>query len=158
LTSPADVARAPSPRVENPRYRFYKQLLGQAVKYDFEPNVTFEGDFSIHLKSRLRELMGGVVDIPAAGTARHGELCFEADDIDGLCERLEREAVAFVHAIQEQPWAQRVARLRDPDGHLVEIGEAMEAVVRRLRGQGLSAEEIRARAGMPREFMEGAVG
>jgi hypothetical protein len=64
--------------------------------------------------------------------------------------------VTFVHDIQEQPWGQRVARLRDPDGHLVEIGEIMEAVVRRLRGQGLAAEEIRARTGMPMEFIEEA--
>ena len=36
---------------------FYEQLLGQKVRYDFGPNVTFEGDFAIHLRLHLQELM-----------------------------------------------------------------------------------------------------
>ena len=36
---------------------FYEQLLGQKVKFDFGPNVTFEGDFAIHLKSHFQSLL-----------------------------------------------------------------------------------------------------
>jgi hypothetical protein len=45
-------------------------------------------------------------------------------------------------------------RLYDPDGYIVEIGETMEEVVRRLYRQGLSLENIREKSGMPGEFVE----
>ncbi len=135
---------------------FYEQLLGQNVKWDFGPNVTFEGDFSIHLRSHLRMLMGDANDIPAAGKTRDAELCFETDEIDALYRRLDRASVEFVHAVQEQPWGQRVVRLYDPDGHALEIGETMEAVVCRLHRQGLSTDKIVEKTGMPLEFVEHA--
>ncbi|MHB8131782.1 MAG: VOC family protein [Mobilitalea sp.] len=37
--------------------RFYEKVLNQKVKYDFGENVTFEGGFSIHLKSHFLELL-----------------------------------------------------------------------------------------------------
>jgi hypothetical protein len=45
-------------------------------------------------------------------------------------------------------------RLYDPDGHIVEIGETMEAVVWRFYRQGLSVEQICEKSSMPREFIE----
>ena len=29
---------------------FYENVLGQKLKYDFGENITYEGDFSIHLE------------------------------------------------------------------------------------------------------------
>ena len=60
----------------------------------------------------------------------------------------------FIHPICEQPWGQRVMRLYDPDGHIVEIGETMGAVVWRFYEQGLSIDLIMGRSSMPREFVE----
>ena len=136
---------------------FYEQLLGQKVKYDFGQNVTFEGDFAIHLRFHLQELLGDRTDHPVTRKAHNGELTFGTDEIEGDYQRLKQGAVEFIHGIQEQPWGQRVMRLYDPDGHIVEIGEAMEAVVRHLHGQGLSIEQIGKKTAMPREFIEGAV-
>jgi hypothetical protein len=45
-------------------------------------------------------------------------------------------------------------RFYDPDGHIIEIGETMEAVVRRFHEQGLSIDLIMERSSMPREFVE----
>jgi len=36
---------------------FYEGLLNQKVKYDFGENVTFEGDFAIHLQSHFSSLI-----------------------------------------------------------------------------------------------------
>ena len=36
----------------------------------------------------------------------------------------------------------------DPDGHLVELGEPMSAVIARLLGKGLSAEAVAERTAM----------
>ena len=141
-----------------PSRRFYEQLLGQKVKYDFGVNVTFEGDFSIHLKAHLQSLMGDGIDSPVSLKARNAELTFETDEIDALCQRLKDAAVEFVHPIREQPWGQRVMRLYDPAGHLLEIGEAMDAVVRRMHDEGKAVDEIITKTGMPREFVERGVG
>jgi uncharacterized protein involved in outer membrane biogenesis len=47
-----------------PSRHFYEQLLGQKVKFDFGPNVAFEGDFAIHLKPHLQALLGDVTQYP----------------------------------------------------------------------------------------------
>jgi hypothetical protein len=60
----------------------------------------------------------------------------------------------FIHPIREQPWGKRMMRLYDPDDHIVEIGEPMEAVVWRFYQQGLSIELISKRSSMPPEFVE----
>jgi hypothetical protein len=65
--------------------------------------------------------------------------------------------VEFLHEIREQPWAKKVMRMYDPDGHIIEIGEHMETVVWRLFQQGLSSDQIREKTAMSREFIELAI-
>jgi catechol 2,3-dioxygenase-like lactoylglutathione lyase family enzyme len=36
---------------------FYENILGQKVKFDFGENITFHGDFAIHLISHFKELI-----------------------------------------------------------------------------------------------------
>jgi hypothetical protein len=57
--------------------------------------------------------------------------------------------VRLVHPITEQPWAARVLRAYDPDGHLVELAEPMDVVTRRLAADGQSTDAISKRTGMP---------
>jgi catechol 2,3-dioxygenase-like lactoylglutathione lyase family enzyme len=78
-------------------------------------------DFS---KTRhFQKLLGGAATI----TKSHGgELYFETDELESVCERLLRAGVEFIHPIEKQPWGQRVARFYDPDGHVIEAGELME--------------------------------
>jgi catechol 2,3-dioxygenase-like lactoylglutathione lyase family enzyme len=142
--------------IETSRY-FYEQLLGQKVKYDFGPNVAFERDFSIHLKSHFQTLLGDGAQHPITKKSLNLELTFETDEIETIYQVLPQAAVAFIHTIQEQPWGQRVMRLYDPDGHVIEIGETMDATVWRLYGQGLSTGRIREKTGMPMEFVEQAI-
>jgi len=137
-----------------PSRYFYEQLLGQKVKFDFGQNISFEGDFAIHLKPHFQALLGDVTRFPVTTKAHNVELYFETDEIGAIYQRLKQAAVDFVHMIQEQPWGQRVMRLYDPDGHIVEIGEAMEAVVWRFYSQGLSVDRIIEISAMPREFIE----
>ena len=135
--------------------RFYEEVLGQEVKMDFGENVTFRGAFAIHEAGHFAGLTG--VD-PGEGPGRRHELYFEHDDIAGMEERLKAVGVEFVHPLREQPWKQRVLRCYDPDGHMVEVGESMEAVVRRLHGEGMTMEDIVEACSMPREFIEGVLG
>lgn len=133
---------------------FYEQLLGQKVKFDFGPNVQFDGDFSIHLTSHFQSLLGETVQCPVTRKAHWGELYFEIDEFEPIYQRLNEAGVEFIHPIREQPWGQHVMRLYDPDGHIVEIGESMEAVVWRFYQQGLSIDLISEKSSMPHEFVE----
>lgn len=133
--------------------RFYEQLLGQRVKFDFGPNVPFEG-FSLHLQSHFQSLLGDTAQYPVTPKAHWGELYFETDELEPIYGRLREAGVEFIHPICEQPWGQRVMRFYDPDGHILEIGETMQAVVWRLHQQGLSMERINEKSAMPREFIE----
>ncbi len=135
---------------------FYEQLLGQKVKFDFGQNVPFEG-FSIHLKSHFQSLLGDVAQYPVAPKAHWGELYFETDELEPIQQRLNEAGVEFIHPVREQPWGQRVMRFYDPDGHIVEIGETMEAVVWRFHEQGLSIDSISQKSSMPREFIENVI-
>jgi catechol 2,3-dioxygenase-like lactoylglutathione lyase family enzyme len=139
--------------IERSRY-FYEQLLGQKVRYDFGEDVQFEGDFTIHLRSGFQSLLGDAAQYPASRKSHWGELYFETDEIEQISQSLQGAGVEFIHPMREQPWGQRCMRVYDPDGHVLEIGEPMEAAVMRLHRQGLSIQLISERTSMPGEFIE----
>ncbi|RJX20802.1 MAG: glyoxalase/bleomycin resistance/dioxygenase family protein [Desulforudis sp.] len=133
---------------------FYEQVLGQEVRFDFGANVTFKGDFAIHLKTHYQQLLGEPALYPVIQKAHNGELYFETEVIEAVHDRLRQQDVEFIHETREQPWGQRVMRVYDPDGHIVEIGETLDAVVWRFHRQGLSADEVSQRTSMPADFVE----
>ena len=118
---------------------FYENLLKQKVKFDFGENVTFHGDFAIHLQSHFKDLIDNK-------EIRHGgnnfELYFEYDNVEQIVKSLKDNNISFVHEIREQPWRQKVVRFYDPDKNIIEIGESMEYLVFRLKNEGLSIERI----------------
>ncbi|SRR5712691_7680902 len=54
------------------------------------------------------------------GAPDHVQLHFEVDDVDAEYERL-RGSVEFTESPDDKPWGWRVATLRDPAGHTVEL-------------------------------------
>jgi predicted enzyme related to lactoylglutathione lyase len=136
---------------------FYEQVLGQTVKFDFGEDVQFEGNFSIHLKSHFQNLLGGADAYPVTHKANCGEFYFETDEIEAVEQRLTAAGAEFIHAVREQPWGERVFRVYDPDGHILEIGESLEAAARRFYRDGQSVEWIIDKIGMPRDFVEAAI-
>ncbi|NQT74200.1 MAG: VOC family protein [Chloroflexi bacterium] len=133
--------------------KFYEEVLWQEVEFDFGQDVSFKGSFAIHLKDHYKTLLGGQ-DHEILHRANNMELYFETEDVAGDCERLKLANVDFVHELMEQPWGQRVVRFYDPDGHIVEIGETMQAVVLRFHKEGYSIEEICQKSSMPKEFVD----
>ncbi|HBF33167.1 TPA: glyoxalase [Candidatus Sumerlaeota bacterium] len=136
--------------------RFYRDVLGQKVKFDFGENVSFEGDFAIHLETHYANLLKMAPSEIVHG-AHAGELYFETNDIDDDYNRLVQEHVTFIHPVIEQPWKQRVCRFYDPDRHIIELGETMESVILRLERNGLSVEQIHEATLMPLEFIQSAL-
>ena len=134
--------------------RFYEEVLGQEVEFDFGENVTFKGSFAIHLKGHYETLIGNEADHKITQKSNSFEMYFETDDVLSDYQRLKQAKVEFVHELREQPWGQRVTRFYDPDWHIVEIGETMQSVVLRLHKEGHSIEDICLKSSMPKEFVE----
>jgi len=132
---------------------FYENILEQKVKYDFGENVTFEGDFAIHLEEHYLRLLGEENSNEIRKT-HNFELYFETDDLESILRKLKVNNVIFLHEITEQPWGQRVMRFYDPDLHIIEVGETIESVVLRYHGTGMSLKEISTRTSLPEEFVE----
>jgi catechol 2,3-dioxygenase-like lactoylglutathione lyase family enzyme len=130
---------------------FYENVLGQKVKHDFGENVTFQGDFAIHLDTHFSKLIEGK---PILKNSNSFELYFEEDKIEELTERLEQKGVTFVHPLRQQPWKQLVVRFYDPDGNIIEVGESLKETINRLTNQGYSKIEIASEMGVTIDFID----
>ena len=133
---------------------FYEDLLGLKVIVDFGENITFQGDFAIHLKSHYQKLIDNK---EIQHGANNFEIYFEEDDLEGIVQLLKGNGITFVHELREQPWKQRVVRFYDPDHHIIEVGESMENTVFRLHNEGWSVDEISVSTLMPPQFVEQAI-
>lgn len=133
---------------------FYREVLGLSVEADFGTNLVLTGGISL----QTLESWAGFIRRPA-GDVRFGhlagELYFEEDDLDGFLQRLSgMPEVRLVHPVMEHRWGQRTVRFYDPDGHIVEVGENMGAVVRRFIASGLSPEQTALRMDVPISYVE----
>ncbi|HII81034.1 MAG TPA: glyoxalase/bleomycin resistance/dioxygenase family protein [Methanosarcina sp.] len=132
---------------------FYEKVLNQKVECDFGENVSFEGGFAIHLKSHFSDLIS-INKNDIIQKSNNSELYFEEEDLDSFLQKLKGiDSIEYVHELKEQPWGQRVIRFYDPDMHIVEVGEPMESVVKRMLSEGFSIEETSKRTLMPEEFV-----
>lgn len=66
----------------------------------------------------------GVTAVSEVDEDRFG-LWVYVDDVDVTLERLRTSGVEVVAEPEDQPWGERVARVRDPGGHLVYLGAAL---------------------------------
>lgn len=131
--------------------RFYEEVMGRKVAMDMGANLVFEGG------PTLQEKFGDLAGFPEERTvyrAYNGEMYFETTTLDEDSVRIKAAGVEVLHEIREYPWGQRVFRFFDPDGHIVEVGEAMDFVAGRFLAQGLSAEETAARTQFPLEIVK----
>ena len=81
------------------------------------------------------------------------ELYFEEDDFDSFAEKLKECDVEYVHPVIEHSWGQRVVRFYDPDKHIIEVGENMQAVTRRFRANGMTPEQVAQRMDVPLSYI-----
>jgi len=96
--------------------RFYERL-GFSQIYQFPP----EGEPGFVTMAR------GSSGIGAGGATdedRFGYWVY-VEDVDAALERLRASGAPVVAAPEDQPWGERVARTRDPDGNLVHLGAAI---------------------------------
>lgn len=123
--------------------RFYEELFGLELDHDYGINVSFT--CGLALQQNFAWLTGVSAD-SVLRRSHNLELCFETEDLDGFLRKLDRRPdIRRLGDVVEHGWGQRVVRLYDPDGHLIEVGEDMGMVVRRFLASGLTPEEVSAR-------------
>lgn len=119
---------------------FYRKWFGLEVLVDLDWNVGLTGGLS--LQEHFDKLAGfpeeSMVEKP-----HDMELVFETDEMDDLNARMLADpTVEWVHPMMECPWRQRVLRIYDPDHHIIEVGDSMATIFRRLAAEGNTVEQI----------------
>lgn len=130
---------------------FYQKWFGLDVLIDLGWNVALTGGLS--LQEHFDRLVGFPED-SLIEKPHNMELYFETDELDDLNARmLEDPTVEWVHPVKEYPWHQRVLRVYDPDYHMIEVGDSMASVFRRLADEGNTAEQVAEMTQHPAEYV-----
>ncbi|MDO5844009.1 MAG: VOC family protein [Methanocorpusculum sp.] len=136
--------------------KFYTEFLGQKIENDFGENVAFEGGFCIQEKKLWREFVHKS-DSEILFRGNDAELYFTEDLIDDFLERLNSSGAEIVCPLTEYNWGQRAVRFYDPDGHIIEVGESIEFVCRRMLSKGMSVDEVGEKSQMGSEYVRGLI-
>jgi lactoylglutathione lyase len=134
--------------------RFYVEVMREEIEQDLGAYVVLKGGFSLMTQEQWRILTGD--DIAPDKEAGHRfELYFEEDDLEVFVGELSRipEIRSFTE-LAETAWGQRALRFFDPDGHVIEVAESMEAVVKRMLATGETAEKVSQKSMMPLSFVQ----
>lgn len=132
--------------------KFYGELFDQSVTLDLGWFVTFSGGFAVQQNFSW---LTGLPEETVVKRSNNMELYFEVDDIEAFVQQLEQYPdIKYVHPLKKHDWQQRVVRIYDPDGHIIEIGEAMQVVARRFLAEGRTVEETAAIIQHPVEFVQ----
>lgn len=126
---------------------FYRDLFGLEVIADFDGNVVLtEG-----LVLQERKIWESFIEQKVGCGGNDAELYFEENNIDDFLAKLDagNYEIEYLNQCIEHDWGQRVIRLYDPDKHIIEIGESMEYVARRLFKSGMSAEQVAEKTRLP---------
>lgn len=112
ILSTPDVSRALS---------FYRDLLGGAVTYEFA--APDGGPAYVGLELGASHLgIGADPDGRSAAERQRIALWVYVDDCDAAIDRLRSAGVSIIEEPVDQPWGERVARVRDPDGNELIVG------------------------------------
>lgn len=121
---------------------FYKEIFGLRVIQDFNANFVMTGGISFQTRDSWKDFIQQASDAIQYKGNDH-ELYFETNDLDDFVKLLDtRDDIVYVHGIKEHEWGQRGLRIYDPDFHIIEVSEPLDAVVKRFYDQGMSFEEI----------------
>jgi predicted enzyme related to lactoylglutathione lyase len=136
--------------------KFYETVLGQEVAMDHGLNVGYKSGLALWQQDYALNVIYGKTVKPEKGN--DVEIYFESENINEAFTSVRSYGAVIVHEIREQPWGQRVFRFRDPDNFVIEIGEPMDALVRRLTREGMTIKEIVAKTTLPEEIIRAFLG
>lgn len=140
---------------------FYEQVLGQSVLFAVgDQYAAFQGGFSLWQHQSAEETVHGrkPTGAPTPQGRENFELYFETPDLPAAWERTRAACCEPIHSIREMAWGQRCFRIRDTDGHIVEVGEPMPLVIKRFLDEGMAPEAVAERTMAPIEMVRAMCG
>jgi catechol 2,3-dioxygenase-like lactoylglutathione lyase family enzyme len=133
---------------------FYEKFLGQSVKQDLGGCVVFQHGFTLWQLDEKYPISRELGYTYEAIGNRNLELCFETASIEDAVEKVLLSDLRILHNLEEEEWGQYTIRFYDPEGNLLEIGESMHAMVKRMLQTGMNTEAIAQKTGMGKNMVE----
>jgi catechol 2,3-dioxygenase-like lactoylglutathione lyase family enzyme len=125
--------------------KLYEEILGCKITDDFGIyNIGFEGGLALYKKTLFSDL----INSDEVKTRAHNlAVYFEYDDINILWDIIIDNDFEIVHEIKEQTWGQKIFRFYDYDGHIIEVAENMNMVLKSMYSNGMSVQMISDKTG-----------
>lgn len=103
--------------------QFYHDLFGLELILDNDGNMILTEGLVLQNEKIWKDFLGK--DIVSENNAC--ELYFEERDIEGFIQKLERlyPETQYVNRLMTHSWGQKVVRIYDLDGNLIEVGTPM---------------------------------
>lgn len=117
--------------VEDPRRSksFYERVFGLPAAYEYEDAAGFKLENTIVNLLTIpaaRELIDPAPVAERADGSRF-QLTIWVDDADAACAALAERGVELVYGPVDRGWGMRTASFSDPDGHMWEVAQELEA-------------------------------
>ena len=104
---------------------FYQEVFGLPIDYEDENSAVFR--FGATLVNLLEATQAPGLIAPALVASGDAGARFQftlgVDDVDAMCEELQRRGVELLNGPIDRPWGIRTASFRDPGGHIWEIAK-----------------------------------
>jgi catechol 2,3-dioxygenase-like lactoylglutathione lyase family enzyme len=131
--------------------KFYLDTCGFVIEHDFGKNIIFSNGLALwemppdhRIAEHNRNKTG----------SSSSEIYFESETLDEDFRKIKNAGVHILHDIIEEPWGQRTFRFFDPDGHLVEVGETLESLVKNLVNKGMDIGQVSEKTGMHPDLIQ----
>ncbi|MGC6770195.1 VOC family protein [Enterococcus sp. LJL128] len=133
--------------------KFYTELLGLRVISDLGENATFTGGLSVQTENSWMMFTKCSQDF-FRYQGNDVEMYFEEEDFDGFITKIKKADIPTIEEALVMPWGQRVVRLYDPDKHIIEVGEELKLMMKRLHKEGYSVEDLVEKTFMKKGIIE----
>lgn len=102
---------------------FYRDVIGLTVEQEFDTFVLFRDGFAIHTADLFYEYIDKPYHNEKMGHD-NVDFYFTTPQLEEFRNKLKEHGVSFIHEIRLHAWGENVLRVYDPDGHILEIGDA----------------------------------
>lgn len=132
---------------------FYRKFLEVDIVSDFGENVTFNGGLSLQTEESWIRFTG--CEKESFNYQNNTvEFYFETKDFDGFIERTKEEELDFLRDVATMEWGQKVECFYDPDKHVIQVGEDLTVMVKRLAADGMTVDELGEKTFLGKEMVE----
>jgi len=142
---------------------FYMNVLEQTILEEHEGGMVCFESYICLQKNYAGIIEGSAIFAPRPTGAKiemktkpnNCQIGIEVEDVEHWAAKIKAvDGIELLHDIAEYNWGQRVFRFYDYDGHIIEIGEDLKVVVKRLHTQGFTVEQIVDKMGFPLEYVK----